>query len=101
MHGPGDINGLGRNGRGLALYVEALRESRQPHGDRDPLYRADHDHYLRSGFRKSVGVHNDLIAARGETIKAKIPERVSGGLSLERRPRRSNHNVSRRDTSSI
>ncbi|HKM54770.1 MAG TPA: hypothetical protein VJY33_15280, partial [Isosphaeraceae bacterium] len=62
-----------RNGRGLALYVEALRESRQPHGDRHPFYRADHDHHLRSGFRKSVGIHDDLIAAGRESIEAKIP----------------------------
>jgi hypothetical protein len=65
------------------------------------LYRADHDHHIGSGFRKSVGIHNDLIAARWDTIKAKIPELVRGGLSLERRPGRSNHNGSRRHPPAI
>ena len=101
MHGPGDINGLGRNRRGLTLYVHALRESRQPHRDRDPLRGTHHDHHLGAGFRKSVGIHDDLIVARREPIKAEISERVSGGSSLEPRPRRSNHNGRRRDAPAL
>ena len=50
---------------------------------------------------KPVGMRDDLIVARWETIEAKIPGSVRGGLPFERRTCRSNHNVSRGHTPAI